>query len=69
MKAYYEHRGTSCRRQVVQFHSQSKESMKQLRSLRQQFETVIATMHEFLENGLKKSNSVTDDHTQPVKVS
>ena len=63
MKAYYEHRGVSCRKQVVQFHSQSKENMQQLRSLREQFETVIAVMHEFLENGLQKRiRSRSADH-------
>ena len=55
MKAYYEHRGASCRQQVVQFHSQSKDNMEQLKSLREQFETVIAMMHEFLESGLNKA--------------
>ena len=55
MKAYYEHRGSSCRRQVVQFHSKSKDNMEQLSSLREQFETVIAMMHEFLESGLNKT--------------
>ena len=69
MKAYYEHRGMSCRRQVVQFHSHSKENMQQLRSLREQFETVIAMMHEFLENGLQKRiRSRSMDHAT-VKVS
>ena len=68
MKAYYEHRGMSCRNQVVQFHSQSKENMQQLRSLREQFETVIAVMHEFLENGLqKRTRSRSVDHAT-VKV-
>jgi hypothetical protein len=63
MKAYYEHRGMSCRNQVVQFHSQSKENMQQLRSLREQFETVITVMHEFLENGLqKRTRSKSVDH-------
>ena len=38
---------------MAQFHSQSKESMQHLRGLREQFETVIAMMHEFLETGLQ----------------
>ena len=53
----------------MQFHSQSKENMKQLTSLREQFETVIAAMQEFLENGLKKPRPLTADHALPVKVS
>ena len=62
-ESYYEHRGVSCRKQVVQFHSQSKENMQQLRSLREQLETVIAVMHEFLENGLqKRTRSRSVDH-------
>ena len=48
---------------MVQFHTQSKENMQQLRSLREQFETVIAVMHEFLENGLRKrTRSRSADH-------
>ena len=68
MKAYYEHRGTSCRRQVVQFHTQSRQNMQQLRELREQFETVIAMMHEFLEKGLQRTKPVPVDHATAVKV-
>ena len=57
MRTYYEHRGTSSKRELAAFCKQSQYNMQQLQALRSQFDTVIGLMHEFLEHGLYKTDS------------
>ena len=55
MIAYYEHRGVSSKQGLSEFCKQSKENLKQLRSLETQFDAVVRLMQEFLEHGLHRT--------------